>query len=282
MNKKPTVGHSVRFRRPEHTGSNRCLPCTVVNIALAAVVAGAVALVSVPVAVAIVTVAMALIYFRGYLVPGTPELTKRYLPDRILARFGKAAAPERLGAGDIDPGVVLVATGALVDSPEAPDVSLDPVFAAELRERTINLRRGDEDHRQQVIATVLNVPFEHIDVAPSESSCSVFFGDEWLGTWESPAALDTDLAAMELLAERGSPWDRLDVSARSEVVGALRLFVETCPDCRGHVSLGERTVESCCSSRKVLATTCSDCGVRMFELTIGVDELVAGADGGQN
>lgn len=282
MNEKSIVGRSVRFRRPEYTGSNRCLPCTALNIALAAVVAGAVALVSVPAAVPIAIVAVALIYFRGYLVPGTPALTKRYLPDRILARFGKAAVSERLEAGDIDPGVVLVATGALVDYPKAPDVSLDPAFAAELRERTVDLRRGDEDHRQQVIAAVLDVAFEDIDVVPSESSCSVFLGDEQLGTWESPAALDTDLAAMELLAERGSPWDRLDVSARSEVVGALRLFVETCPDCGGHVALGERTVESCCSSREVLATTCSDCGVRMLELTVGVDELVAGADGEQN
>ena len=279
MTKKQTVGRRVRFRRPEYTGSNRCLPCTVVNVALAAIGTGAVALVSVPAAVGVAVVALTVIYFRGYLVPGTPQLTRRYLPDWMLGVFGKAGTVERLSASDVDPGVVLVATGAVADSPVTDDVSLDPGFAARLHEQTVALRHGDEDTRRQAIATELDVPFEEVNVVPFGSGCSVFLRDELLGTWESPAALDTDLAAMDLLAARGGTWDRLDVSARSEVVGALRLFVETCPDCGGAIALGERTVESCCSSREVVATTCQDCGSRMLELNVGVDELVAGADG---
>lgn len=31
-----------------------------------------------------------LVYLRGYLVPGTPQLTKRYLPDGVLAQFDQA------------------------------------------------------------------------------------------------------------------------------------------------------------------------------------------------
>ena len=69
------------LRNPEHTGENRCVPCTVVNV----VISAAVALV-VGVALA---VCLAAVYLRGYLVPGTPTLTTRYLPDRVLALFDK-------------------------------------------------------------------------------------------------------------------------------------------------------------------------------------------------
>lgn len=34
-------------------------------------------------------------YYRGYLIPGTPELTQRYLPDPVLAAFGRASGVER-------------------------------------------------------------------------------------------------------------------------------------------------------------------------------------------
>jgi hypothetical protein len=87
-----------RFRQPEYTGENRCLPCTAVNTLLAAGLSGAVAagglVVTTPVVgavagVAVLGVSLLSIYLRGYLVPGTPELTKRYFPPWLLRAFGK-------------------------------------------------------------------------------------------------------------------------------------------------------------------------------------------------
>jgi hypothetical protein len=75
--------------QPEYTGENRCLPCTALNLAVAVGVAVVVGRRRRAVAGAWLAVAVALIALRGYLVPGTPELTKRYLPDRVLAWFGK-------------------------------------------------------------------------------------------------------------------------------------------------------------------------------------------------
>lgn len=82
------------LRQPEYTGENRCPPCTVVNLLIAIVLgwllskrsklAGTIALVC----------SIVLIYLRGYLVPGTPELTKRYLPPTVLRWFGKDLEPE--------------------------------------------------------------------------------------------------------------------------------------------------------------------------------------------
>lgn len=103
------------LRRPEYVGENRCLPCTVVNVAIA--VAGS-ALIGARsrrrrgglLALGALAGSLAAIYLRGYLVPGTPWLTKRYLPERALAAFDKEPAREgtRYGGWETDEGVETV------------------------------------------------------------------------------------------------------------------------------------------------------------------------------
>ena len=83
------------LHQPEYTGENRCVPCTVTNLAIAAVVAFCLAVVFVtPVGAAVFLACLAVIYLRGYLVPGTPEITKRYFPPWLLSLFGKDAPVE--------------------------------------------------------------------------------------------------------------------------------------------------------------------------------------------
>jgi len=78
------------LRNPEHTGENRCVPCTVVNVVISAAVALVVGVaLATPVGLVALAVCLAAVYLRGYLVPGTPTLTTRYLPDRVLALFDK-------------------------------------------------------------------------------------------------------------------------------------------------------------------------------------------------
>jgi len=86
-----------RIREPAYTGENRCLPCTVVNVVLAVALTAAAAVFGPVVAAAVLVASMGSIYYRGYLVPGTPELTERYLPDRVLRLFGKAPEAPRDG-----------------------------------------------------------------------------------------------------------------------------------------------------------------------------------------
>ena len=81
------------IRQPEYTGENRCVPCTIANFAITAVFAAAVALVSVPLSLGFVVAALGSIWLRGYLVPKTPELTKRYFPEWLLAKFDKEPMP---------------------------------------------------------------------------------------------------------------------------------------------------------------------------------------------
>jgi len=102
-----------RLRNPEYTGENRCIPCTAVNVAIAAVAAVAVAVaLTTPVGLAVLVVSLAAVYLRGYLVPGTPTLTGRYLPDSVLARFDKGP---RAAGGPVTGG------GAATDAAVAGD-----------------------------------------------------------------------------------------------------------------------------------------------------------------
>lgn len=87
------------LRQEEYVGENRCWPCTVVNIAIGALLAlagGAIARrVGGENSGRLVTIVLGVVFgaaisLRGYLVPGTPTLTKQYLPEPVLQLFGKS------------------------------------------------------------------------------------------------------------------------------------------------------------------------------------------------
>jgi len=118
-----------RYQNPTYTGPNRCVPCTITNVAIAAVGSLAVAAVAPPLGALAFLGALLTIYLRGYLVPGTPAFTRRYFPDWLLAVFEKAdPAPSSVGVEE-----TLVAAGVLHD--EAADLVLAPQFATAWAER---------------------------------------------------------------------------------------------------------------------------------------------------
>lgn len=128
-----------RIRKPEYTGSNRCMPCTIVNVVLAAVFGLGLAVVSAPLGLVVFAAGLSFIYLRGYLVPGTPTLTKRYLPDRLLALFDKDPHPRSspVGPSTSDPTSTspsdpeLGEDGTSIGDPERLLRSLDAVEPCE-------------------------------------------------------------------------------------------------------------------------------------------------------
>lgn len=272
MTRQPILRPSFRFRQPEYTGANRCLPCTVVNVALAAVITGPVSLLSPTAATVVGVVSLASIYFRGYLVPGTPELTKRYLPERVLRWFGNHAEPRE--TSDVDPGVLLSAADVIVNSPGGTDVAVTDAFARTWRTRVGELRESGQ--AVQSLAGLLDLPDAAITVVPDGTGVTASMGRERLGVWESETALLADIAAMELLAERVPNWAHLSVEARSDTTAALRLLSDRCPGCGGQTVLEQRTVDSCCASYPVAAVTCHGCSVTIVEVRLS-DRLLIGA-----
>lgn len=268
----------ARLRRPEHTGRNRCLPCTAVNAVIAvvlaafagaaAVAAGFPAGVGVALGTGVLALCTAAIALRGYLVPGTPWLTRRYLPEWVLARFGKvpdAAGPDGAGTGDgaFDPERDLVAAGALEECPDRDDLCLTDGFRADWTAAIERVREADAERAQLL---------EALDVEAAEVSYDEH-GDAFVaridgrvaGTWESRAAFLADLGGARVLAERHPGWSDLGVRERSQLLHGLRLFLDTCPECGARPEFGTDTIESCCWNHEVAAVTCPGCGARLFE-----------------
>jgi len=267
-----------RLRQPEYTGENRCVPCTAVNLVIAVVVSGLVAVAFPPAAVVVFAASVAAIYLRGYLVPGTPTLTKRYFPDSVLKLFDKHELPDPPDVeDDADIEAFLLDVGAVEECREGTDLCLTDGFYEAWYDRIETRReRGDDDDSVAALFEGLDIDSDRVRVQSYGDAYEAYIDDTRVGQWESRAAYVADIAAEAELRERHAAWHRLGFDERTEILGALRLWLERCPECDGPVTLGEETVESCCRSIDVIAATCEDCGARVFEAQFSPEAMAAG------
>jgi len=269
-----------RVRRPEYTGENRCVPCTAVNTVIAVGVSVAVGYVATTAAGSFVgpivgsiafTLCVAAIYLRGYLVPGTPTLTKRYFPDRVLAWFDKAETGRETGAvteeetdaPDIDVEGELVAAGILEEKPGG-DLGLTAAFAEDFREQVQRERDADAD--REAVADIVGIDPADLEFDEYGDAFVAHSGGRTVGRWESQAAFLADVAAGRVLPDYYDDWAITSAAGRGQLLAGLRLFVERCPACDGQVRFGQEVVESCCRTVDVVAVTCDDCEARLFEV----------------
>jgi hypothetical protein len=271
-----TLGDALAaLRRPEYTGTNRCTPCTLVNAAIAIVAAVVVAIVvpldataSVAAGGAVLVVAGAAIWLRGYLVPGTPWLTRTYLPDWVLRHFDHGE-PAPMAESDVEPAAVLDAAGAVTECEDIDDLCLADVFRTAWYDRIEELRGTDAT--RTTLAAMLDLPPDDLDVEEHGGALVAMATDpnvgrrRRVGQWESSGAFLADMAGARVLEDRFPRWSDLPTADRGRVLSGLRVFLDACPSCGGPVEFGEETVESCCRSREVVAVTCAACGDRLLE-----------------
>lgn len=265
-----------RVRRPEYTGENRCMPCTVVNLAIAIGASAIVGIVSPPLAPVVLGVSLGAIYLRGYLVPGTPELTERYLPDRVLRWVDKPPSQTDaalIGAADegdvIDPEPFLLDAGALEPRPDETDLQLTDEFQTEWREHIEAVRESDyESKLAEILSPDEDIDPDAVDVRIDDRSVTVFRDDTLVAMWPSEAALVADVAVVPLLRERLVEWENTDVGVRGQLLHAVRVFLERCPACGGDLVLSEETMESCCRTAEVATLSCTDCESRLLEVEV--------------
>ena len=265
--------HTVeRLRQPAYTGPNRCLPCTTVNAAIAAAVAVVVGVVWHPVGGGMTfAVCLAVIYLRGYLVPGTPELTKRYVPGRLLRLFGKESlanaddgtTPEGRDAETAETETLLRTAGVVEPEPEADDLRLTDEFR-EVWWRRIRQFRDDEERAARHLASVLDVDPAALGFV-GEAEFGVSYEGDLIAEWVSEAAFYADLAAEPTLVEWLNDWDDLGDRRRTNLLAGLRAFLERCPACDAELQQVENVRQSCCTSDLVsVSVDCESCGARVF------------------
>lgn len=257
------MGLRSRFRRPEHVGENRCLPCTVVNVGIAIVVSGAVGLWAAGAGVAVFVICLVIIYLRGYLVPGTPTLTKRYLPDRVLRRFGKVPTQPSTPA-PFSPEELLVDAGVIGPCEHADDLCLQPDFRTAWRDRIETVRERDPGSTH--LEDAIDDPDDELTFETVDGNVVAIHDNATVGQWSSAAAIVADVAATDVVPSFVPSWKGLRPVERLQLLGSLRLFLETCPACDGAVELDEEVVDSCCRSYEVVRAVCRGCDARVFEI----------------
>ncbi|MFB6185569.1 MAG: hypothetical protein ABEI86_01715 [Halobacteriaceae archaeon] len=262
-----------KYQKPEYTGENRCIPCTIVNIVLAVIFAGVIAgVVSIYFSYVwgfllggvIFFLSGSLIYFRGYLIPGTPWITKTYFPDAILRWFDKTTETrEDSTSGHQDIEQILQESGAVMECEDVDDLCLRDEFQSAWRNEIEKLQ--EEDTARDELATVLNVAASELRFEDHGDAFVAYLDDQHIGQWESHAAFFADVGAARVLRNQFDRWSTLSVQDKSKVLNGLRIFLEQCPVCNGLVTVDQEVVESCCRSIDVVAVTCQDCNARLFE-----------------
>ena len=262
----------ARYQQPEYTGENRCIPCTIVNVVIATVVSGFLALVSLVAGVSLFLASLLVIYLRGYLVPGTPTLTQRYLPASVLARFEKgpdtdAYSPD-VGGRDtrsdesFDIERELVAAG-IVEPCESDGLCLTDAFEREWWNRIEQFY--DRGAAVERLGAVLNVDAEGLAFDDSDGRFDVRFEDARIGGWASEAAFLADLAVEPTLDDWLPEWSALESQTRTQLLAGMRVFLDECPRCKAALDPVEDTINTCCSNNMTtVSIDCHECGDRVF------------------
>jgi hypothetical protein len=256
-------------RRPEYTGDRRCWPCTAVNAAILVLVAGVTLVLSPLVSLLVLAGGGALVYLRGYVVPGTPEFAPRLVAtlglDSMFPHATDGGQPRRsddLTAVDVDGEELMLAlfrAGVLEERPDGA-LSLSGAFEDAWESEMAKLREHTDDAVADAVA----------DAAPFEATGEAAYGGLSVqgpqrGVWLSRAHGVADAAAVRTLAD----FD-VDERLRAHATTPLRMFLETCPVCAGAVV--ETTTSECCGgtagiydspTTDVLA--CEDCGAIVYE-----------------
>lgn len=266
----------AQLKQSEYTGQNRCWPCTLLNAGISLVIgifSWVILLITNPlpslhagaVGLGLIIGCLLVIYFRGYLIPGTPTFTQRYLPTAVLEKFGKTTeiGTEGLDA-DINPETILLQNSIISSCAAEDDLCIDPEFRRQWNTTIEDIHNQGAESKQLIEDFGISVDEWRVE---KQNDVRVLWADSTLiGKWPSEAALLADAAAASILSLEYPFWGELSHAEKRELLYALRLFIEDCPTDDSGVEFGKKQVNSsCCGSTEVLAVTCSGTNEQLFE-----------------
>lgn len=270
----------TQLKDPAYTGKNRCMACTIVNILIATLLAVMVSLIAfvyissataIVIGGAILAISLVRIWLKGYLVPGTPTLTKRYFPTWLLAWFGKA--PQQPiwwlteDAGGLEGEEIqelLVRTNVIEPCQESSDLCLSEKFQSDWEEV---IATANPEPTVEEVTSILGAESKNATLNRYGNAITLSNNNDQIAFWPSQSSLRADLASGKILQNYIDSWEDYSIIKRGQILHTLRLFFEECPN-GGKAEMTEETVESCCSSHEVVAVVCQESGERLFEQPI--------------
>lgn len=260
-----------RFKRPEYTGENRCLPCTTVNSAIALVIAAGLALVNPILGTVVLIFEAELIYYRGYLIPGTPELTKQYMPAWALKFFGKTPVKEQsrsvspnqepaTGADQLNPIEVLAETDVATETLDGTDITLTSSFQNRLDQQELTAPIEDAGE-------VFTELFGSVTIEDTDASIRLTRPNRGvILRWPSHAAMLGDAKIAQALTETDAQFTERDEINQLQLIQSTRTLLETCPACDGSLSFSQEKRETCCQTYTASVLSCNDCDSTFLEV----------------
>ncbi|MFC6768793.1 hypothetical protein ACFQE6_28420, partial [Natrinema soli] len=178
------------------------------NVVIALVVAAGIGVaLSAPVGVLAVVVFLGLIRLRGYLIPGTPTITRRYLPDRVLEGFGKPPSIESTIETVTPEELTTVLIAADIAANRGGEFRVTSSFREGWNDRLSSDDAGEPGVDE--VESILGAD----DVERLDDISFVLDGRKRV-RWESAAALAADVAAAAELRTRLDGWERLETDER--------------------------------------------------------------------
>lgn len=264
------------LRRSAHTGENRCWPCTFVNVALVGAAGVALGVAITPtVGVAVAVGGLALVWLRGYLIPGTP----RFAPPLVAALPGGADLFDKTPPGENDPPNGGGSLG-INNGPADPEDLLDRLVESGVLEvdgdTVAPTAAFDERWHAEMDrlrdSTTEELARAALAISPAAEARTI--DDEWIAlspedggvmdeTWLSRPVAIAEVAGYRA-AESFLPHD----GARLAAAQTNRLFLDSCPDCGTALERG--TDMSCCGGHTgpgdepSETLVCRECEARIY------------------
>lgn len=222
-----------------------------------------------------------LIYFRGYLVPGTPELTKRYLPDKILQYFEHhppVPSSSTISSSSVDsksskstdetlnPEKLLTQLDIVKECDDEDDLCLTDEFERSWDEKIKSVEQYEMS--TETSCAILDLSENNHELVEFDNGFTLVAQDSTVGQWPSKGALIADMATAELVSQQFPYWEQTSLDEKLSVLRSVRVFVTHFPTTGAPVTISEETFESCCRSVEVVAIQCSETGQRLIEQPI--------------
>lgn len=266
-----------RFRDPAYTGTNRCWPCTAVNVLLLAAGTLLTGLLTLwPLAGAVAVAGAVVIWLRGYLVPYTPQFAPRLVGKLPVDPFHvtdggtpvdqqdhSSLANEESAVDGEQLMQALLESGVLVVDDETDQLSVAPSVRSDWDDAIDRYAALEPEELGARIRVLANVP----SVQTNDEGNAVWYSLQ-NGSAAESKALSRPVAVAEIAALDALESYVDDETIRRQAIEPLRMFLETCPVCR--VDLVETDTLDCCGGlvnpkqkpQEVLA--CPQCDRRLY------------------
>ncbi len=243
-----------------HTGRNRCIKCTVFNIILSIVLSVVLFVIllveftgaqSVAVAGIFLLLSFTTIWLKGYFVPYTPQITRKFFPQRVLHWFGKENPSSPIRSFDPSSHVPSLETAnVLVYSDDHEDYVVSDDIIANISERY-------SKDSPEVDNLLEQVGIEDVAVLDRGKKIYLISDDERIHYWPSEKALAIDAILVDILEESVITWKMRPPEERLNLLATVRLFFQQCPD--GEHTIGKVSeYETCCDEKVVFKTVCEE------------------------